>query len=297
MPAPYRSFDLPVPGGDLHVGQWGVEGPVVLATHGITGTHRSYLALADRLPDNTRLVAPDLRGRGKSNRITGPFGMAAHADDLAAILDHLDVASAVVVGHSMGGAVAVTMAARHPDRVERLVLVDGGAPFSPEPIELPPDQSVEDLVRAAIGPALDRLDMTFPALEAYLDFWRAHPSWQEWTAFAEDAFTYDLVGEPPALRSGVDKAAILADGGELLTSRVVFDAFAALRQPATLLWAERGMVNQLPGLYTEATVAPWRQQVPTLETTAVDGVNHYTVLMGERGGAAVATAVWPTPAR
>ncbi|MFZ5850408.1 MAG: alpha/beta fold hydrolase, partial [Actinomycetota bacterium] len=74
----YRTLDVPVDGGTLRVGVWGEAGPVVLAVHGITANHRTWDLVADRLPD-VRLVAPDLRGRGRSATLPGPFGMARHA--------------------------------------------------------------------------------------------------------------------------------------------------------------------------------------------------------------------------
>src|SRR5699024_1531258 len=90
--------------------------PTVVAVHGVTASHRCWLSLAEELPE-VRIVAPDLRGRGRSNQITGPFGLATHADDVAAVLGHLRVDNAVVAGHSMGGFVALVTADRYPDMV------------------------------------------------------------------------------------------------------------------------------------------------------------------------------------
>ena len=70
----------------------------------------NFEALADQLGDAVTLLAPDLRGRGRSSA-GGPYGMAAHADDLMAVLDHAGAADALVVGHSMGGFAAVVAAA------------------------------------------------------------------------------------------------------------------------------------------------------------------------------------------
>ena len=112
---------VPVTGGDLFVARWG-SGPPVLAVHGITGSHAAWPWVADRLAGAVNLIAPDLRGRGASNALADPFGMAAHATDLVAVLDHLEVTRAVVVGHSMGAWVGATLAVRgksptsHQDR-------------------------------------------------------------------------------------------------------------------------------------------------------------------------------------
>ena len=108
--------------------------PTVVAIHGITGNHRCWPYLVETLP-GARVVAPDLRGRGRSAGIAGPFGMARHADDIVAVLDALEVSSAVIVGHSMGGYVALVTADRHENRVRSLVLVDGGLPLGSDSVE------------------------------------------------------------------------------------------------------------------------------------------------------------------
>ena len=166
----YRAIDVPVRGGDLRVGIWepaqnaDPEVATVVFIHGVTASHRAWVTVADRLPD-VRIVAPDLRGRGRSNGLPGPYGLAQHADDIAATLEFLGIPDAVVVGHSMGGFVAAAFNARHPDRVRSLVLVDGGLPLA-GPVDL--------------GLAARRLTMTFPDHESYRELWKSHP------AFAAD---------------------------------------------------------------------------------------------------------------
>src|SRR5205807_3851715 len=103
-------------------------GPVVLAAHGITANHTCWAALVRALGGGVTVAAPDLRGRGASNGVGPAFGMETHADDLNAVLDHLAVPTAVVVGHSMGAFVAAAFGAKYPDRVAATLLVDGGLP-------------------------------------------------------------------------------------------------------------------------------------------------------------------------
>src|SRR5215216_300705 len=98
--APER-FDVPVSGGPLAAYRWPGAGPL-----GIAANHRSWGVVAAQLDGAVRLVAPDLRGRGRSNELPGPYGIAQHADDMVAVLDALGEESAVVAGHSMGGFVA-----------------------------------------------------------------------------------------------------------------------------------------------------------------------------------------------
>jgi pimeloyl-ACP methyl ester carboxylesterase len=244
--------------------------------------------VARQLGDDFTLVAPDLRGRGGSADLPGPFGMAAHANDCAAVLDHLGGAAVTVVGESMGAFVGVVLAATRPDLVERLVLVDGGLPL-PMPEGVDPDTLI-DLV---LGPAVARLRQTFASREAYLDFWRVHPALQDdWSDDIEAYLHYDLTGDEPELRSRVSEAAVRADGAENLTDpQLVPDSLTKIRCEVTMLRATRGLLNQVPPLYPEEVVAPWRAMIPRFADEVVDDTNHYTIAFGERGAKTIADHV------
>ncbi|MDQ6615378.1 MAG: alpha/beta hydrolase [Actinomycetota bacterium] len=287
--APYAALAVPVRGGVLHVGRWGKGESVVLAAHGTTATHRSLRLVAEQLGEGITILAPDLRGRGRSNAVAGPFSMTAHADDLVAVLDHVGAERALVLGHSMGGFVAAIMAHRHPDRVSGLVLVDGGLPLDLGPLAGRP---VEEIVAAVIGPAIERLSMTFPSNGAYFDYWRAHPALgDDWNAHMEDAFAYDLEGEPPVLRSGVRQAAVLADSETQLVGDDIPRALDALRHPAVLVRARRGMLGREPPLYADDWTAQWQRRLGGLRSVVVPDVNHYTVMFTYRGAKAVSEII------
>lgn len=289
MTVPYDTVDVPVEGGTLHAGRYGRGPNVLVAAHGITANHTEFHLLADVLGDDFTVVAPDLRGRGNSRNITGPFGMAAHADDVVALLDHLGIERAPLLGHSMGAFVAVVTAHRAPDRIKELVLVDGGLPLDLGPLnDLPADQ----LVQAVIGPALERLDMTFPSPQAYFEFWRPHPALvDDWNEYVEEHYAYDLVGDAPDMRSGVSREAVITDGGDQLKNDDVPRAVANLQHPTVLVRAPRGLFNQQPPLYDDDAAAMWRERLPNLRDVLVPDVNHYTILMSERGAKAVAEVV------
>ncbi len=105
------------------------SGRAVLLLHGQPGLGRDWAAVSTLLDDRYRLIAPDRPGYGGTGgAATGLFGNAAAA---AGLLDELGIEEAVVVGHSLGGGIALAMAQRHPERVSALVLVASvGAPSS-----------------------------------------------------------------------------------------------------------------------------------------------------------------------
>lgn len=280
---------VPVEGGVLRVGILGAQdpdAPTVIAVHGITASHRCWLRVATDLPE-VRIIAPDLRGRGRSNALPGPYGLRQHAADLERVLDHFKLSSAVAVGHSMGAFVPVLLAARAPQRVAGLVLVDGGFPLA-----LPEGVDPDAVPLSMLGPAADRLRMTFESRGSYRDFWRGHP------AFADglspeilDYLDYDLDGEAPAFRASGSVEAVTSDAQELYGSRWYLEALRSLRMPVTVLRSPRGLLAELPGLYPPGRLEAARAEVPQLEILEVPDVNHYTILMAEPGASVVAAAV------
>jgi 3-oxoadipate enol-lactonase len=96
----------------------------LLLVHGFPLDRRLWNSQVSGLASEARVVAPDLRGHGHSEVPPGPYTMEQHADDLAALLDHLKIRRAVVAGLSMGGYVAFAFWRRHPEHVEALILAD-----------------------------------------------------------------------------------------------------------------------------------------------------------------------------
>jgi pimeloyl-ACP methyl ester carboxylesterase len=280
---------------ELTFGWWGRGDTIVLASHGITANHRSFAQLAWALDergalDTVTLVAVDHRGRGGSAAHPGPYGIRTHAQDLFAVLDHVGGDRAVIVGHSMGAFIATLAAERAPERVTGLVLVDGALPIE---VQLPPDADIEAVVRAVIGPALERLDTTFASPEAYLDHWRAHPAFQgaAWNDVAEAYFRYDLVETDGGWRSPVSKRAVLEDGGGPLQDGEAATALGRISTPTTLLWAPRGLLDQTPGLFPPELVASTTAELAHVTTELVDDTNHYSILFSDAGARRVAAAV------
>ena len=284
---PYESFEVPVAGGALHVGRWGDGDRVVVAAHGITGNHRSWQAVARALEPGVTLVAPDLRGRGRSTDLPGPFGMRAHAEDLTAVLDHLHLDRAVLAGHSMGAYVATTAATTDPTRWFAVVLVDGGVA-----LPLPDGVAPDDMLAGVLGPALARLEMSFADRAAYHAFWRDHPALVEpgaWNADTEAWLDHDLMGTEPDLQSSASLEAVRFDGRELLVDREVRRAFLELRQHTVLLRAPRGLLNQVPPLLPDELLDPLRARWPVRLEMLVDNTNHYSIVLAPRGAKCVAS--------
>jgi pimeloyl-ACP methyl ester carboxylesterase len=264
--------------------------PVVLAVHGITASSRAWLTVARHLGDRVTVIAPDLRGRGASAGLPGPYGIAAHLEDLEAVLDFAGVVRAVLAGHSMGAYIVPRLAASHPERAEAVVMVDGGVPL-PRPEGVDPD----DLLALVLGPALERLRMTFPSREAYGEFWRSHPAFAGpgvWNEDVEAYIDYDLGGSEPELRSVVSEEAVRGDGRDLvLDTDSLRSALGALACPTVLLRAPRGLLDQPFPLVPEEAVAEVAAICPALVDEVVPDTNHYLIAFGDREAKVVADRI------
>ena len=111
---------------DVRFLDWGGDGPPVLALHGLASSAHWYDIVAPLLRDRFRIVVPDQRGHGQTTNAPAGYDWGTLSDDLAGLLDELELPTVSVVGHSWGGNVAINFAANYPDRVESLVMIDGG---------------------------------------------------------------------------------------------------------------------------------------------------------------------------
>jgi len=108
------------------------QGPVLVLLHGLGSSAMDWEEQYPHFESDYRIIAPDLRGFGASDKPDGPYLVTRHAQDVAALLDHLGVDSVLLLGFSMGGAVAFQFAASYPQRVERLIIVNSSPNFVPD---------------------------------------------------------------------------------------------------------------------------------------------------------------------
>ncbi len=134
------------------------DGPAVVLSNSLGSTHRMWDAQIDALAERFRVVRYDTRGHGDSPVPPGPYSIDELADDVIALLDRFDIERAHLVGLSLGGMTMMRVAARNPERVDRLALLCTAA-------YLPPAQGWTD--RAA----LVRADGTSAVAAAVVQRW------------------------------------------------------------------------------------------------------------------------------
>lgn len=102
------------------------QGDAILLLHGMAGSSQTWRSVIRPLSRKYRVIAPDLLGHGSSAKPRSDYSLGAFAVLLRDLLDELGVARATIVGHSLGGGVAMQFVYQHPDYCERLVLIGSG---------------------------------------------------------------------------------------------------------------------------------------------------------------------------
>ena len=121
----FRSRTVRIHGHDVSYRMAG-EGPTVVLIHGIAGSSTTWRAVMPALADRYTVIAPDLLGHGESAKPRGDYSLGAYASGIRDLLAMLGQETGTIVGHSLGGGVAMQFAYQFPERVERLALVASG---------------------------------------------------------------------------------------------------------------------------------------------------------------------------
>ncbi len=102
------------------------SGPLLVLVHGIAGTSATWNSVMPWLAERYTVIAPDLLGHGESSKPEGDYSLGAYANEIRDLLEALGHDRSTLVGHSLGGGVALQYAYQFPERCERLVLVSSG---------------------------------------------------------------------------------------------------------------------------------------------------------------------------
>lgn len=257
----------------LHAVAYSGDDPTLVLLPGLTANAHFFDAIvADGVGAVASVIALDLRGRGLTDKPAHGYTMADHAADVLGVLDALGIERALLGGHSFGGLLACFIAANHPQRVGRLLILD--APFSA-------DRAAAAKVGEQIGPSVARLDQTWPDWAAFIASVRAQPAYTSWWDPRIEVY----------YRADVEEA---ADGGVRPRSRMAHilqciegvqavnwdDTLARVKQP-TLFLRTTGQFGPdgFPPLMTRAQAERARALLSNVAYAEASG-NHMTAFFG-----------------
>jgi len=278
---------VPGEGVELAFGYWPGRGVPVVALHGLTASHMNFVGIAERLAGRCALFGLDLRGRGDSDKPTGPYGLAQHGRDVAAAMRAMGLGASIVVGHSMGAFVATALAAQDPGLVSGLLLIDGG--YVPD---TPVANASGGSGNAALALRIMQLRQTYPSRQAYREFWRTQPHFpaDEWNPWVEAFLDYEVGGDSPVQPKAAESG-VLADLQEAFQREAIVARLKSIRVPTLLLRAESGFTPGQPPLFPDALAAEFQTYVPHIEDHMFAGTTHYTIALGEHAAAKIADLI------
>ncbi len=198
----------------LHVVERGAGDVALVFLHYFGGSARAWAEVITRLADDYRCIAPDLRGFGDSVAPAAGITVSDYADDVVALTTTLGLKRYVLIGHSMGGKIALAVAARQPHGLAALILV---APSPPTPEPMTEDARASFLAAygdcAAIERTIDKITARplapAPRAEVVADNLRAaHAAWRAWL---ERGSREDIAGQMPDVAVPVGIIAGAAD--------------------------------------------------------------------------------------
>jgi pimeloyl-ACP methyl ester carboxylesterase len=257
-------------GLDMHYLDFPGPGPAIVLLHGLSANANEFCGLVEQgLSRTHRVIAPDLRGRGRSGKPATGYSMADHAADVIALLDHLGLDRVVLGGHSFGGLLAIYMAAKFPARVLKVIVIDAAIVFHPDVVEL-------------LRPSLARLERVLPSSDAYMNEMRGAPHVVGfWDDAIEGYFRAELRENPDGTVQSLTSAsaveqALLGVGVEQWA-----DLVAEVAHPVLLLNAVEGFGPPgSPALVPREHARMTAESFSNCRYVAVPG-NHLTMVFGE----------------
>ncbi len=148
------------------------EGTPLVLIHGFPLDHSIWQDLIPHLEVEFEVILPDLRGFGMSASATEPYGMSDMADDIAGLLDHLEIGTTALAGHSMGGYVALAFASKYPQRIRGFGLVSSQALADPPDRKQGRYKTAEDVQQKGVGVVVETMAPKLSAHPGVQDYAR-----------------------------------------------------------------------------------------------------------------------------
>jgi pimeloyl-ACP methyl ester carboxylesterase len=183
-------------------------------------------------------------------------------------MDDLGLKRPVLMGHSLGAFISLVFAAQHPERVDRLILVDGGGKLTEKQMAK---------VFAGIKPSLDRLGQVFPTFEDYVSQMKQAPFLQPWNSFMETYFRYEVEKVKGGLRSRVHPKHIEEEAQNL--GKVDSTQFyARVTSPTLILRATKGLLAEDDLVLPKDVAERMVREMQKAECLDLEETNHYSIL-------------------
>lgn len=249
----------------------GGDPPVVLL-HGLSANANEFRGLIDAgLSPRFRVVSPDLRGRGQSDKPARGYSMCEHAEDVIALLDFLEIDQVVVGGHSFGGLLAIFLAATFEHRISKVIVIDAAIQMHPQ-------------VRELIKPSLDRLRQVLPSVSEYMLQMQYAPHVAGfWDSAIEGYYRAEIQENADGTAQSLTSADAIAQALDGVQAEPWAELVSRVRQPVLLLnsvgeYGPPGSPPVVPAEHAKATARAFAN----CKYVEIPG-NHLTMVFGKAG--------------
>lgn len=245
-------------GIDIAYADWGGDGPPLVLLHGGAGNCRWWDPVARRLTPRLRVLAPDLRGHGDSEKPETGYDLTTIATDALAFAATLGYSRATFGGHAAAGKAVLLAAALAPEKVDGVVLIDPAPPF-PVPPPPPPAEGMSRfwLFEAELGP--------FPSWEAAVEAVRMLPQYSAWSDDLATAFRYGLTQGPTGYLTGKMPIRVLEALSEAARTEDITAQITWVTAPVLMLLS--GLASQMYRGDAQSVVAGWLPRARVLVRT------------------------------
>jgi pimeloyl-ACP methyl ester carboxylesterase len=243
----------------------------VLFIHDLAANGLSALRLSTLLVHRRRVIAPDLRGRGRTDMPIGDFGVATHVRDLLGCLRTMGVDQFVAMGHGYGALIALTLAAEYPENVAGLVLLNGGGPL-------------DDRSRITLDKYYRVLPFRFPSVESYVSELQHHPLYQPWTGELESFVRSTILPQPNGTgMRHLSRPNFESDFAALITETLpqLDMLYAKVNCPVLILRSGYGMTPDGDHMLSEVAVETIKAYLPKsakVDVLTIPEASHMTLL-------------------
>jgi pimeloyl-ACP methyl ester carboxylesterase len=242
------------------------DGPVLVLLHGITSTSETWREVMPALAERHTVLAPDLLGHGESAKPRGDYSLGAYASGVRDLMAALDLDRGTIVGHSLGGGVAMQFAYQFPERLDRLVLVSSGGL----------GRSVHLMLRAAALPGADLVlpliaGDWLPRLTGAVEGALKRIGLRTRTDIVEAAQGYGSLADAEARAAFLHTVRAAIDpGGQRVSARDRL--YLAEDVPTLIIWGERD------GIIPIAHGRRAHEEIPDSRFVEVPGAGHWPQL-------------------
>lgn len=258
----------------INAAVWDGEGSPILLIHGSTANCRTFDSMVPSLLSRHRVISLDLRGRGLSDKPDTGYSLDHPISDIQCVMDDIGIQSAVVMGHSLGAYITAYLAGNCPNRVDKLVMIDGGATQTREHA---------GLVQTALAPIWDRSLQTFPTADEYISFVTRLTMFHPWRSEIETYFRHEIEAVEGGVRCNINRGHIdeeIANLGRYTHGPEFADLYEKIECDTLIISATEGINVREDIVLPLAAAEEIKRKMPRAEVMPVKG-NHFGILFND----------------